>query len=362
MGIIIDNSASMKTKRPESRARPLRGPVWPTPTRRTKSSSSTSTTTSTATSIHLRSQQAGPGTARIDSMSGTADGATLHPRGRSATPKAKGRHDKKGAGGDHRRRHNMSETTLDEVLHRGPTARGAGLRHRPACEEEHDAAKRAREALGEITRSTGGHVWYPTDVDEVGRIALQVARRHPEPVHSSPTRPPIPSWTAATARSASRSAAPIHPVAARAPATTPRRTWAPNPRAQASHFRPLSVQQFRTVSPSSDVLMDTRRDRCKSDCRSYRLFWRRWLPLPPPRSLPKRWRSGFRSRSPSIASTCCRRLFHQPFRRREQRPRGPHGLRQPAYGFSSWQRCGTRGYARAIQPGFPHEAATIPWR
>ena len=173
MGIIIDNSASMKTKRQkvELAARDLVANSNPQDEVFVINFNDDVYRDVDFTSDPKKLAQ---GLARIDSMSGTAMRDAIRAGVRYA--KAMGRHDKKVlvviTDGDD----NMSETTLDEVLHEAQQREVLVYAIGLLAEEEHDAAKRAREALGEITRSTGGHVWYPHDVDEVGRIALQVAR------------------------------------------------------------------------------------------------------------------------------------------------------------------------------------------
>ena len=89
--------------------------------------------------------------------------------------KAKGKHDKKVlivvTDGDD----NMSEATLDQVIREAQQREILVYAIALLSEEEHEAAKRARQALDAITTATGGHVWYPKEVSEVSRIALQVA-------------------------------------------------------------------------------------------------------------------------------------------------------------------------------------------
>jgi Ca-activated chloride channel homolog len=173
MGIIIDNSASMKTKRQkvELAARDLVANSNPQDEVFVINFNDDVYRDVDFTSDPKKLAQ---GLARIDSMSGTAMRDAIRAGVRYA--KAKGRHDKKVlvvvTDGDD----NMSETTLDEVLREAQQREVLVYAIGLLAEEEHDAAKRARGALGEITRSTGGHVWYPNSVDEVGRIALQVAR------------------------------------------------------------------------------------------------------------------------------------------------------------------------------------------
>lgn len=113
------------------------------------------------------------GLAKIDCKGGTALRDAL--KAGILYAKAKGQHDKKVivivTDGDD----NMSEITLDEVVREAQQREVLVYAIALLSEEEHEAAKRARQALDIITRATGGHVWYPKDADEVGRIALQVA-------------------------------------------------------------------------------------------------------------------------------------------------------------------------------------------
>ena len=50
-------------------------------------------------------------------------------------------------------------------------------------EEERREAQRAQRALKALADATGGEVFFPKDVAEVDKIAHQVAQRHPQPVH-----------------------------------------------------------------------------------------------------------------------------------------------------------------------------------
>ncbi|HEY1203413.1 MAG: VWA domain-containing protein [Acidobacteriaceae bacterium] len=173
MGIIIDNSASMKNKRQkvERAAQDLVANSNPQDEVFVINFNDDVYRDVDFTSDPKKLAQ---GLARIDSMSGTAMRDAILSGVRYA--KAKGKHDKKVlvvvTDGDD----NMSEATLPELLREAQQREVLVYAIGLLSEEEHDAAKRAREALAEITRSTGGHVWYPSDVDDVGRIALEVAR------------------------------------------------------------------------------------------------------------------------------------------------------------------------------------------
>jgi VWFA-related protein len=110
---------------------------------------------------------------KINPMGGTAMRDALQAGIRYA--KAKGKHDKKVivvvTDGDD----NMSEVTLDGVVREAQQREVLVYAIALLSEEEHEAAKRARQALDMITRATGGYVWYPKETGEVSRIALQVA-------------------------------------------------------------------------------------------------------------------------------------------------------------------------------------------
>jgi len=173
MGIIIDNSASMKTKRQrvERAAQALVANSNPQDEVFVINFNDDVYRDVDFTSDPKKLAQ---GLARIDSMSGTAMRDAI--KAGVAYAKAKGKHEKKVlvvvTDGDD----NMSETTLPEVIREAQQREVVVYAIGLLSEEEHAAAKRAHEALGEITRSTGGYVWYPNDVDEVARIALEVAR------------------------------------------------------------------------------------------------------------------------------------------------------------------------------------------
>jgi VWFA-related protein len=172
MGIIIDNSASMKNKREKVEAA-------------AKSLVAASNPQDEVFLINFNDdvyrdtdftsdpKKLALGLAKIDCKGGTAMRDALRAGIRYA--QAKGRHDKKVIvivtdGED-----NMSETTLDEVVREGQQREVLVYAVGLLSEEEHESAKRARQALDAITRATGGHVWYPKELDEVGRISLQVA-------------------------------------------------------------------------------------------------------------------------------------------------------------------------------------------
>jgi Ca-activated chloride channel family protein len=172
MGIIIDNSASMKNKRQrvERAARDLVAASNPQ-----DEVFVINFNDDVYRDVDFTSdpQKLAAGLARINCAGGTAMRDAVRAGVRYA--KAKGKHDKKVlivvTDGDD----NMSEATLDEVIREAQQREVLVYAIGLLSEEERDAAKRARAALDAITRATGGYVWYPKEVDEVGRIALQVA-------------------------------------------------------------------------------------------------------------------------------------------------------------------------------------------
>jgi Ca-activated chloride channel homolog len=172
MGIIIDNSASMKNKREkvETAAQSLVSASNPQDEVFLINFDDGVYRDVDFTSDPRKLAQ---GLGKFDCKGGTAVRDALMNGIRYA--KAKGKHDKKVlivvTDGDD----NMSEATLDQVVREAQQREILVYAIALLSEEEHDAAKRARQALDAITRATGGHVWYPKDVSEVSRIALQVA-------------------------------------------------------------------------------------------------------------------------------------------------------------------------------------------
>jgi VWFA-related protein len=172
MGIIIDNSASMKNKRQrvEAAAQSLVGASNPQDeVFLINFDDGVYRDVDFTSDPHKLAQ----GLGKFDCKGGTAVRDAILNGIRYA--KAKGRHDKKVlvvvTDGDD----NMSESSLDEVVREAQQREILVYSIALLSEEERDAAHRARQALDTITRATGGHVWYPNDVSEVSRIALQVA-------------------------------------------------------------------------------------------------------------------------------------------------------------------------------------------
>jgi Ca-activated chloride channel family protein len=172
MGIIIDNSASMKNKRQKVDAA---AEALVNASNRQDEVFLINFDDGVYRDVDFTSDLAklSQGLGKIDCKGGTAMRDALLNGIRYA--KAKGKHDKKVlvvvTDGDD----TMSEATLDEVLREAQQQEILIYAVALLAEEERDAAKRARQALDQITRVTGGHVWYPKDPSEVSRIALQVA-------------------------------------------------------------------------------------------------------------------------------------------------------------------------------------------
>jgi Ca-activated chloride channel family protein len=173
LGIIVDNSSSMKDKRSkvETAAANLVGASNPQ-----DEVFVINFNDDVYRDVDFTSdiQKVGQGLARIDSRGGTAMRDAVLAGVRYA--KAKGRHDKKVlivvTDGDD----NMSGVGLDELVREAQQREVLVYAIGLLSEEERDSARKAKEALETITRATGGHAWYPKEVDEVGKIALDIAR------------------------------------------------------------------------------------------------------------------------------------------------------------------------------------------
>jgi VWFA-related protein len=172
LGIIIDNSSSMKNKRQKVEAAAQQLVAASNPQDEVfliNFNDDVYRDVDFTSDPHKLAQ----GLGKINCMGGTAMRDAL--QAGILYAKAKGKHDKKVlvlvTDGDD----NMSEATLDEVVREAQQREVLVYAVALLAEEERDAAKRARQALDTITRATGGNVWYPKDPDEVSRIALQVA-------------------------------------------------------------------------------------------------------------------------------------------------------------------------------------------
>ena len=113
------------------------------------------------------------GLARIDARGGTAMRDAINYSIDYA--KKKGKHDKKVlvvvTDGDD----NMSEVSLEQLVQTAQQQEVLVYSIGLLAEEEKREASRAKRALDTLTHATGGQAHYPYDVDEVGKIALQVA-------------------------------------------------------------------------------------------------------------------------------------------------------------------------------------------
>jgi VWFA-related protein len=114
------------------------------------------------------------GLARIDSRGGTAMRDAIYAS--ISYAKSKGKRDKKVLvvvtdGND-----NMSEVTLEKLVQEAQQQEVLIYTIGLLAEEERREAGRAKRALDTITHATGGQAHYPSLVDEVGKVALQVAR------------------------------------------------------------------------------------------------------------------------------------------------------------------------------------------
>jgi Ca-activated chloride channel family protein len=113
------------------------------------------------------------GLARIDSRGGTAMRDAISAS--LAYAKKKGKHDKKVLvvvtdGND-----NMSEISMEKLIHDAQQQEVLIYTIGLLTEEARSEAKQAKRALDAITRATGGQAFYPKRIDEVSKIALQVA-------------------------------------------------------------------------------------------------------------------------------------------------------------------------------------------
>ncbi|MEK7405882.1 MAG: VWA domain-containing protein [Acidobacteriota bacterium] len=70
---------------------------------------------------------------------------------------------------------NTSEITLEKLVQRAQQSEVLIYAIGLLSEEEKREAKRAQRALDALTEATGGQAYYPKEVDEVGKISLQVA-------------------------------------------------------------------------------------------------------------------------------------------------------------------------------------------
>jgi VWFA-related protein len=173
MGLIIDNSGSMKERRlkVEAAAMALVNASHPQDEVFIVNFNDEVYQDVPFTSDRQRMQE---GLARIDSRGGTAMRDAIY--GSISYAKAKAKHDKKVlvvvTDGDD----NMSEISLEQLVQSAQQQEVLIYSIGLLAEEERREANRAKRALDTLTRATGGQAHYPNDLDEVGKIALQVAR------------------------------------------------------------------------------------------------------------------------------------------------------------------------------------------
>ena len=173
MGLIIDNSGSMKEKRQkvEAAAMALVKASNPQDEVFIVNFNDEPFQDVPFTSDLKKMQE---GLARIDSRGGTAMRDAI--LGSIAYAKTRGKRDKKVLvvvtdGND-----NMSESTLERVIQEAQQREVLIYTIGLLAEETRRDANEARHALDAITRATGGEAHYPKELDEVGPVALQVAR------------------------------------------------------------------------------------------------------------------------------------------------------------------------------------------
>lgn len=172
LGLVIDNSGSMRDKRAKVEAAALALVKASNPQDEVfvvNFNDEAYLDVDFTSDIHKMEE----GLARIDSRGGTAmrDAINLS----IDHLKQKGKHDKKVIlvvtdGND-----NTSEITLEKLVQRAQQSEVLVYAIGLLSEEERREARRARRALDAITQATGGQAYYPKDLDEVNRISLQVA-------------------------------------------------------------------------------------------------------------------------------------------------------------------------------------------
>lgn len=113
------------------------------------------------------------GLARIDSRGGTAMRDSI--LASIGYAKSKGRRDKKVIVAITDGNDNMSEIGLERLVREAQQQEVLIYTIGLFSEEDRGEAKKAQRAIDTITKATGGQAYYPKEVDEVGKIALQVA-------------------------------------------------------------------------------------------------------------------------------------------------------------------------------------------
>jgi len=131
------------------------------------------------------------GIARIDSSGGTAMRDAILASINYA--KSKGRHDKKVIVAITDGNDNMSEVDLDRLIREAQQQEVVVYVIGLFSDEDRGEAKKAKRAIDELTKATGGLAYYPEKVDEVGKVALQVAHeiRNQYIIAYSPSNPAL---------------------------------------------------------------------------------------------------------------------------------------------------------------------------
>ncbi len=113
------------------------------------------------------------GLARIDSRGGTAMRDSI--LAAIGYAKSKGRHEKKVIVAITDGNDNMSEVGLDRLVQEAQRQEVLVYAIGLFAEEKGGEARKAQRAISAITKATGGQAYYPKEVDQVGSVALQVA-------------------------------------------------------------------------------------------------------------------------------------------------------------------------------------------
>jgi Ca-activated chloride channel family protein len=172
MGLVIDNSGSMRDKRQKVEAAAIQLVKASNPRDEVfivNFNEDAYLDVDFTSDIHVMEE----GIARIDSRGGTAMRDAILLSVQHLTEK--GKHDKKVLfvvtdGND-----NASEITLEKLVQRLQQSEVVVYAIGLLSEEDKREARRARRALDAITQATGGLAFYPASVEEVSKIALQVA-------------------------------------------------------------------------------------------------------------------------------------------------------------------------------------------
>jgi VWFA-related protein len=173
MGLLVDNSGSMRGKRQKVEAAAL---ALVKASNRQDEVFIVNFNDEPYRDVEFTSdvQKLTQGLARIDARGGTAMRDAVHQSILYA--RGKGRRDKKVLivvtdGND-----NMSGATLEEIMQQAQQAEILVYAIGLLSEEERKDAREARRALDAIAKATGGEAFYPETADEVGEIALRVAQ------------------------------------------------------------------------------------------------------------------------------------------------------------------------------------------